>query len=146
MEQRISFVTLGVVDPPRAVDFYERVLGWKAEYSPSGGGVFFDLNGVVFALWPHDALAKDMGLTADPVSYFPDYEHATQARTRFELPTTRFGAPRRMAACRRSKTDDIRNIRCWRFRKDFRKCCVCASGWLVVLGKSSDAVHREIFT
>jgi len=66
MEQRISLVTLGVADLPRAVAFYERVLGWKAEESPPGV-VFFDLNGVVFALWPHDELAKDMGLTADRV-------------------------------------------------------------------------------
>jgi predicted enzyme related to lactoylglutathione lyase len=36
--------TLGVVDLPRAVDFYERVLGWKSESSPPGV-VFFDLNG-----------------------------------------------------------------------------------------------------
>jgi catechol 2,3-dioxygenase-like lactoylglutathione lyase family enzyme len=49
MEQRISLVTLGVADLPRAVSFYEGVLGWKAESSPPGV-VFFDLNGVVFAL------------------------------------------------------------------------------------------------
>jgi len=69
MEQRISLVTLGVADLPRAVAFYESVLGWKAESIPPGA-VFFDLNGVVFALWPHDELAKDMGVTADR---FPDY-------------------------------------------------------------------------
>ncbi len=58
MEQRISLVTLGVAELPRAVAFYERVLGWKSESSPPGV-VFFDLNGVMFALWPHDELAKD---------------------------------------------------------------------------------------
>jgi len=63
MEQRISLITLGVADLQRAVAFYERVVGWKAEASPPGV-VFFDLNGVVFALWPHDELAKDMGLVA----------------------------------------------------------------------------------
>ena len=52
MEQRISLITLGVADLQRAVVFYERVVGWKAESSPPGI-VFFDLNGVVFALWPH---------------------------------------------------------------------------------------------
>ncbi len=99
MEQRISLVTLGVADLPRAVAFYERVLGWKAESSPPGV-VFFDLNGVVFALWPHDELAKDMGLTPDRVSYFPDYEHATRARTRSELPTIHFGPSKRTGASR----------------------------------------------
>ena len=29
--------------------------------------VFFDLKGFVFALWPHDELAKDMGITCDSV-------------------------------------------------------------------------------
>ena len=58
MEQRISLITLGVADLQRAVVFYERVVGWKAESSPPGI-VFFDLNGVVFALWPHNELAKD---------------------------------------------------------------------------------------
>jgi uncharacterized protein len=65
MEQRISLITLGVADLQRAVAFYEQVVGWKAESSPPGV-VFFDLNGVVVALWPHDELAKDMGMTGDP--------------------------------------------------------------------------------
>ena len=56
MDQRISLITLGVADLKRAVDFYEHVIGWKPESSPPGV-VFFDLNGVVFALWPHDELA-----------------------------------------------------------------------------------------
>lgn len=51
---------MGVADLERAVAFYENVVGWKAEPSPPGVA-FFDLNGLVFALWPHAALAKDMG-------------------------------------------------------------------------------------
>lgn len=70
MEQRISLITLGVADLQRAEVFYEQVVGWKAESSPPGV-VFFDLNGVVFALWPHDELAKDMGITADRI---PGYQ------------------------------------------------------------------------
>lgn len=64
MEQRISLITLGVADLQLAVAFYEGVVGWKAAPSPPGV-VFFDLNGVVFALWPHHEMAKDMGITAD---------------------------------------------------------------------------------
>lgn len=64
MEQRISLITLGVADLQLAVAFYEGVVGWKAAPSPPGV-VFFDLNGVVFALWPHDEMVKDMGITAD---------------------------------------------------------------------------------
>jgi catechol 2,3-dioxygenase-like lactoylglutathione lyase family enzyme len=84
MEQRISLVTLGVADLQRAVSFYERVLGWKAESSPPGV-VFFDLNGVVFALWPHDELAKDMGLTADLVPAYRGYALAHNVRSEEEV-------------------------------------------------------------
>jgi len=84
MEQRLSLVTLGVADLPRAVSFYERVLGWKAEESPPGV-VFFDLNGVVFALWPHVELVKDMGLTADPVPAYRGYSLAHNVRNEEEV-------------------------------------------------------------
>src|SRR3970040_1750344 len=84
MEQRISLVTLGGGDLPRAVGFYERVLGWKAESSPPGV-VFFDLNGVVFTLWPHDELAKDMGLTPDRVPAYRGYALAHNVRSEAEV-------------------------------------------------------------
>ncbi len=64
MEQRLSMITLGVVDLKRAVAFYEKVIGWKAAPSPSEIA-FFDLGGVVFSLYPHDDLAKDMNAAAD---------------------------------------------------------------------------------
>ena len=64
MEQRLSMVTLGVADLARAVDFYARVLGWRAAPSPPGIA-FFDLGGMVFSLYPHGDLAKDMKVTAD---------------------------------------------------------------------------------
>jgi uncharacterized protein len=63
MEQRISLITLGVADLPRALAFYEHVVGWEASPSPPEIA-FFDLGGVVFALSPHDDLAKDMGAVA----------------------------------------------------------------------------------
>ncbi len=64
MEQRLSMVTLGVADLARAVDFYARVLGWKAAPSPPGIA-FFDLGGIVLSLYPHDDMAKDMKVTAN---------------------------------------------------------------------------------
>lgn len=84
VEQRISLITLGVVDLQRAVAFYERVVGWKAESSPPGV-VFFDLNGVVFALWPHDELAKDMGMSADNVPPYRGYSLAHNVRSEEEV-------------------------------------------------------------
>lgn len=59
MEQRLSLITLGVADLQRAIAFYENVLGWKAAPGPPEIA-FFDLNGVVFSLFPHEDLAKDM--------------------------------------------------------------------------------------
>jgi uncharacterized protein len=57
MEQRVSLVTLGVSDLPRAKAFYE-ALGWRGR-SPDGDVVFFQTGGMVFALWGRDQLAED---------------------------------------------------------------------------------------
>ena len=84
MEQRISLITLGVADLQRAVNFYEQIVGWKAEASPPGVA-FFDLNGVVFALWPHDELAKDMGVTKESRPGYPGYALAQNARNEAEV-------------------------------------------------------------
>jgi len=66
MEPRLSLVTLGVADLARAVAFYQQVLGWRAEPGPPSIA-FFDLGGLVLALYPHADLAKDMQL-AQPVA------------------------------------------------------------------------------
>jgi len=66
MEPRLSLVTLGVADLARAVAFYQQVLGWKVAASPPGIA-FFDLGGLVLALYPHADLAHDM-LTTQPAS------------------------------------------------------------------------------
>ena len=50
MEQRISLVTLGVSDLPRARAFYE-ALGWRDAQQPDGEVVFFQAGGMVFGLW-----------------------------------------------------------------------------------------------
>ena len=63
MEQRLSMITLGVADLERAVAFYEDVVGWKA-VSGSSEIAFFDLGGVVFSLYAHDDMAKDMTMAA----------------------------------------------------------------------------------
>lgn len=84
MEQRISLITLGVADLQRALAFYERVVGWKAESSPPGV-VFFDLNGVVFALWPHEDLAKDMGTVASDVPVYRGYSLAHNVQSEKEV-------------------------------------------------------------
>ncbi|MHB8613727.1 MAG: VOC family protein [Candidatus Dormibacteraceae bacterium] len=50
MEQRISLVTLGVRDLPRARAFYE-ALGWRGAKQPDDEIAFFQAGGMVFGLW-----------------------------------------------------------------------------------------------
>lgn len=60
MEQRLSVVTLGVSDLARAVRFYEG-LGWRRA-NAHAEVAFFQLNGMVLALFGRDDLARDAGL------------------------------------------------------------------------------------
>lgn len=60
MEQRLSLVTLGVADSGKARAFYE-ALGWQGE-SPDSNVWFFQLPGLVFALWGRSELAGDTGV------------------------------------------------------------------------------------
>jgi catechol 2,3-dioxygenase-like lactoylglutathione lyase family enzyme len=62
MEQRLSLVTLGVADLDRALRFYE-ALGWRRA-NKHAEVVFFQLNGMVLALWDHGNLAADARLPA----------------------------------------------------------------------------------
>jgi len=58
MEQRISFITLGVADISRARAFYE-TLGWKALPQSNESVTFFQCGGIVFALFGRTDLAED---------------------------------------------------------------------------------------
>jgi catechol 2,3-dioxygenase-like lactoylglutathione lyase family enzyme len=58
MEQRLSLVTLGVEDLPRARAFYE-ALGWSTRAAPEDDVVFFQAGGMVLALWDRARLAAD---------------------------------------------------------------------------------------
>ena len=57
----MSLVTLGVSDLTRARAFYE-ALGWSGE-SPDGEVVFFQVVGMILALWGRDKLAEDSVVT-----------------------------------------------------------------------------------
>ena len=61
MEQRISLVTIGVGDLPRARAFYER-LGWTTRAGSDDDIVFFQAGGLIVALWDRAELAKDSGV------------------------------------------------------------------------------------
>jgi catechol 2,3-dioxygenase-like lactoylglutathione lyase family enzyme len=61
MEQRVSLITLGVADVPRARSFYE-ALGWTSGAGPDDDVVFFEANGMIVALWSRASLAEDSGV------------------------------------------------------------------------------------
>ncbi len=61
MEQRLSFLTLGVADFVRALGFYEQGLGWKP-VRVMDDVAFFQLPGFVLALYPRKLLAEDANL------------------------------------------------------------------------------------
>lgn len=64
MTPRINFVTLGVADIARSRAFYER-LGLKTSSAGNESVAFFDVNGVVLALFGHQALADDAHVPAE---------------------------------------------------------------------------------
>lgn len=59
MEQRVSLITLGVSDLPRARAFYE-ALGWRGRETEET--VFFQLRESVLVLWGRAKLAADAGV------------------------------------------------------------------------------------
>ena len=59
MEQRLSLVTLGVRDLARARRFYEEGLGWRRDAGVEGEVAFYQLGGMILALWGRDSLAED---------------------------------------------------------------------------------------
>jgi catechol 2,3-dioxygenase-like lactoylglutathione lyase family enzyme len=61
MEQRLSLVTLGVADLERSRRFYEDGLGWRRG-NQHEEVAFYQLGGMVLALWGRGALAKDARL------------------------------------------------------------------------------------
>jgi uncharacterized glyoxalase superfamily protein PhnB len=64
MEQRMTFLTLGVKDLDQSIDFYETKFGWKRSELSNESIIFYDLNGIHLALYDREELAKDA--TVDP--------------------------------------------------------------------------------
>jgi hypothetical protein len=62
MEQRLSLITLGILDLERARNFYE-ALGWKTGASPDDDVAFFQAGGMIVALWGRAKLAEDSAVT-----------------------------------------------------------------------------------
>ena len=83
MEQRMSIVTLGVVDLERSRKFYEH-LGWKRSMTKAEGIVFFQVGGMALALFPRHELVKDANISDDGQG-FSGMSLAYNARNREEV-------------------------------------------------------------
>ena len=83
MEQRVSLITLGVADLERARRFYEDGLGWRRG-NDHPEVVFYQLGGMVLALWSREALAQDAHLP-DAGSGFGGIALAYNAHRREEV-------------------------------------------------------------
>ena len=83
MEQRISLITLGVIDLDNAASFYE-ALGWQRTDSPDGV-IAFDLIGQTLGLYPKADLAKDMGLDVSDITGFSGITLAHNVRPKDEV-------------------------------------------------------------
>ena len=82
MEQRISLVTLGVVDLGRARTFYEP-LGWHGREVEET--VFFQAGGIALVLRGRDKLANDAGIEDSTTDGFGGIALAHNVRSRAEV-------------------------------------------------------------
>jgi uncharacterized protein len=69
MDQRLTYITLGVSDLARSTAFYTDVFGWKSSESSNDNITFFHLNGIVLALFSASALAEDAGVNANGTGF-----------------------------------------------------------------------------
>ena len=60
MKPRITFITLGVMDLPRAIRFYRDGLGFPTEAKDDAAIAIFMTAGARLALYPRKALAEDI--------------------------------------------------------------------------------------
>lgn len=65
MRQKLNIVTLGVEDFQRSLNFYQNGLGWKTSSASTENIAFFQLGGIVFALYPRDKLAEDVTIAPE---------------------------------------------------------------------------------
>jgi uncharacterized protein len=64
MRQKLTLLTLGVADLARSEAFYTG-LGWQKSPHGTENLILFDLGGMLFSLYPREALAEDVGVSAE---------------------------------------------------------------------------------
>ena len=63
MRQKINLITLGVANIQKALNFYEKGLGWKKSSASADDLVLFPLGGIILALYPRKLLAEDANVS-----------------------------------------------------------------------------------
>ena len=61
MRQKLTLLTFGVQDVQKSAAFYEAI-GWKRSEKGTDDLILFDLGGILFSLYPREALAEDIGI------------------------------------------------------------------------------------
>ncbi|GET22653.1 MULTISPECIES: VOC family protein [Prolixibacter] len=84
MEQRISYITLGVRNLKESENFYSNLLGWKKTEESTGNIIFYKLNGLILALYPVEALASDAE-TVPGAKCFSNFTISYNTRTKAEV-------------------------------------------------------------
>jgi uncharacterized protein len=84
LEQRVSLVTLGVADLDRARRFYEEGLGWRRGNTDESVA-FYQLPGMILALWSRAALAEDAGVDDSGRAGFGGIALAYNARSEADV-------------------------------------------------------------
>lgn len=69
MRQKLSLITFGVDNFERALNFYEKGLGWKRSLKSMDDLALFPLGGITLALYPTQELADDATLIYQPTEF-----------------------------------------------------------------------------
>lgn len=84
MEQRLTFIGLGVKDLKKSTKFYEDNFGWTKSEHSNDFITFFQLNGIMLSLYPNDKLADDATVNPDG-SGFKGFTLAHNVRSEKEV-------------------------------------------------------------
>ena len=68
IDQRLTFLTLGVENLEKMKDFYVEKFGWTT-LKDNDGIVFFKLNGIILGLYPNQELAADIKISEEGTGF-----------------------------------------------------------------------------
>jgi uncharacterized protein len=69
MRQKLNLITFGVENFEKALNFYEKGLGWERSDKSMDGLALFPLGGITLALYPRQELANDVTLDYEPTRF-----------------------------------------------------------------------------